>query len=186
MSMRLNFNRGLAVSLAVLTLSGLVAQSTWQRVYAKGTDLSLELPGKLSDPETEKIDDEKDWVTETTDWTFDSEDFFVQVTKFKGKASTQATAEFLKSVGEDYMKGIAESGDKVEATGSELVKVDNKPAWRLKRTVGEGNNQYFLNVVFVGDGRDVYSVAGISFPDAKQGVTDVDRIIKSVRYKKGL
>lgn len=190
------------------------AQKNWARQYIGETSLSLELPVKLGAGVSDEALDPKDWVAKTTDYIVEGDTFYAQVSVFDGKAGKLAdkdrlgkvvadsveeicsdtyTVQLIESDGKTMLKMVPKEGAKPLPEGHQFKMldasvgmIDEKPAIRTTVQVTEDGSTYQLKLALIGDGNTVFMILGICFPEEAQSVKDLDRIIKSVRYKKGL
>lgn len=158
----------------------------WSRQYVAESPLSLELPGKLGAAEVTKVEDEEDWVLEAVDQVFESERYFLQATIFRGRPSVKADGAFLKQVSEDIAGGVAGPEDEVRTTEVSAAKLDEKEALRQTIVVGKEGEQVVVRSLLVGDGSTVYAVLAVAYPQVQGSVAEVDRVMRSVRFKRGL
>lgn len=190
------------------------AQQTWSRQYVGNTALSLELPVKLGSGVEDEALDPKDWVKKTTDYVVEAETFYAQVSVFDGKdgkladqdrltrviadsveeiCSDAYTVRLEQSEGKSILKMIPKAGAKPLPAGHEYKMLDasigvtdEKPTMRATVQIKDEDSLYQMKLALIGDKNTVYMVLGICFPEDAQSVKDLDRIIKSLRYKKGV
>lgn len=202
----------LGTFMAVLGAAAWAQQGTWKRQYVGQSALSLESPVTIGQGMEEKVEDPKDWVGKMTDYIMETEDYYLQITVFEGK-SGQANYSKLAEVMSDTVEVFAdnaytvkfaasadgESGtlslspvagrapkQEVRLTGSSVAKLDDAPMMRAEITSGKGDDETLWRFMLVGEGRTVYAVFGLAFPQNPESVKSMDRIMKSIRFKKGL
>lgn len=202
-----------SVLVAGLALAGFGgAALEWKRQYVGKTPLSLEAPVSIGAGVTEKVTDPMDWVGQMTDYMAETDSYYLQITVFEAKDQTVATYKKLASVMGDTVEVLADEAltvkftandkdggeitlvpvegktpkAKVELTSSMVGKIDEKPVIMATINREEKGEKSVLKLALVGDGKSVYAVFGVGFPEYPDGVKDLDRIMKSIRYKTGL
>lgn len=174
-----------ALALVVPTLVQ-AYQAKWTRQYLGDSLLSMELPGKLVQGETQEVNDGKDWVKSTTEFNFENDDYFVQASVFAGDNTTKADAPFLGKVMTSVMDGVKGDGTPITKVDSNKEDLDKMPALRESYKVGSGKEEFIMKVALVGENNKVYAVIAVAFPDVNGSVEMADRTFKSIRFTKTL
>lgn len=202
---------GLAV--ALLTSSVSAAQSNWTRYYVGGTPLSLESPRALGAAATAVVDDPKDWVAKTVQYLVETKSYVLQVTLFEGKEGQVANLRRLASTMADFVSTIADEayttrftpsadeqsgrvdfvpieGKKSSAAfrmiSSDVGALDGQPVLKVDIERSEAKGKILFRIALVGEGKNVHLVAGIGFPVDPEGARIVDRVMQSIRFRKGI
>lgn len=195
---------------SMIALTAFAAQ-TWSRQYVGKTPLSFEAPVNIGAGVSEEVEDPKDWVGKMTDFLAETEDIYLQVTIFEAKdksvgnhkklatvlndiievfsdetMSTQFTATEAGGTIELVKKGEPKTGAKMELSNTVVNAIDGYPSisTTLNKTEEDGATQ--LRITLVGDSTTVYSVFGLTGADNAAGIKDLDKVMKSIRYKRGL
>ncbi len=186
--MQLISSRSLGFALLLSTLilpQGIGAQDTkWKRVTVAETSLSVEIPGKFSSAKKEASSTSGDWVVSTQDYTFDSDDYFVQVTIFEAKAGTNINQAFLKTVASDIGKGMQDDNAKPALVESIPESLDEIEKLKTTYEVKTGADKFVVKGMLIGTSDKVYSVAAVGFPSVKGSLESATRIRDSVKYTK--
>lgn len=187
MSVRKSLITATVIGLAVVAPVVLLAlPQAWSRQFVGESNLSFEIPGKLKKGEPETVTDANDWVRTSLDYTFDNDDFFVQVTVFTGGPSVKVDGEFLKKVMKDVMEGVKEDDTPVTTMDTNAEELDGAPALRSNFKVGTGKEQFIMRVGLVGEKNMVYAVIAVAFPDSPASMTAAERTLKSLRFTRKL
>jgi hypothetical protein len=161
-------------------------QDAWKRQYLGKTAFSLNLPGKIVSVGETKVEDKDDWVVTTDDYTYENDDFYVLISVFHGKPGTTATEKHLTQVAKDLVTGISENEDSVKETGKKLGKLDEKLTITQSHVLGKGEEASLFKSFLLGDGKDVYAVMAVGYPDDPKSVAAIDKVFASIRYKAGV
>lgn len=206
---------GIATTAAILATvaAAWAGQQAWKRYYVGSTALSVEAPVAIGAGVPEKVDDPKDWVSKMTDYMVELPGYYLQITVFEGKEGTKADYTKLAAVMKDTVEVFADDAYTTAFTPSEdgkggtlalnpiqgktpkakvtldaslVGQQDGQPALLADMSRVQGNDKSVLKFRLIGDGNTVYAIFGIGFPDDAEGMKGLDRILKSLRYKKGL
>lgn len=206
-------NAVLGLAAVILTSSVAAAQSTWTRYYVGGTALSLESPLALGAGVVTPINDPKDWVAKITEYVVETKLYFLQIAIFEGKPGQVADQKKLASTMADYVSTIADNayttkftasadgqsgkvdfvpieGKKTNATfmmdSFHVGHLDGQPVFRVDLERSDDHGKTVIRIALVGEGNTVHLVNGVGFPVAPEGLRTIDRMMKSVRFQKGL
>ena len=162
------------------------AVPAWERIFVGETKLSLTSPTKLSAGESEVPEDNEDWVMATTDYSAETDDYYLQITHMEAKAGVTVDAARLVTAQAELVKGLTEGEDGSKVTEERGFTLDGSPARFLRVRAGKEPGTFIAFVMMVGDGSNLFLVQCVGFPDSAKSLTESERIVRSVRYKKPL
>ncbi len=199
------------VAIFALMAMAVFATQTWSRQYVGKSQLSFEAPVNIGAGVSESVEDPKDWVGKMTDYLAETENMYLQVTVFEAKDKSVGNHKKLSTVLNDIIDVFSdgtmkttftavEGGGKIEMstvdaktsaakmslTETSVAAIDGYPAISTTFTKIEEDGTTVLKIMLVGDGGTVYSIFGLTGDDNEAGKKDLSRIMKSVRYKKGI
>lgn len=162
------------------------AAPAWERMFVGETKLSLTSPTKLSAGEREVPEDNEDWVVATTDYSAETDDYYLQITHFEAKAGITVDAARLVTAQAELVKGLTEGEEGSKVTEERAFTLDGVPARYLRVRAGKEPGTFIAFAMMVGEGSNMFLVQCVGFPDSAKSLAESERIVRSVRYKKPL
>ncbi len=201
------------LALGLAAASAMAVQSVWKRYYVGKSALSMESPVSIGSGVTEKVEDKNDWVGQMTDYAVETDTYYLQITVVEGKDKKKADYTKLATVLADTVEVLADDAYTTEFTpsadglsgavalvpvkgktakvpvkldSSVVSKLDGQPMIKVDLTRGKGEESSLMKLALIGEGETVYAVFGVGAvqtPDVKK---DLEKMIGSLRFKKGL